>query len=299
MRVFLTGATGLLGKGVASALVARGDQVIAVSRSPPPGAGGVTWVTGDPGAPGPWQRAAGGADAIVHLAGEPIASRRWSAAQKEKLVQSRVSSTRLVVEAMAQAPAPRAGVLVTASGAGYFGPRGEEDLSEDSTPGQDFLARLCVAWEAESRKAGAQGARACQLRFGAVLARDGGALARMLPAFRFFVGGPLGDPRKWFPWIHETDAVGLVLAALDGKLSGPVNAVSPGLARMGTFARQLGAALGRPAFLRVPEVALRLMLGELGAAIVPGQKIHPRAALSAGFRFAFESLDAALRDCVR
>jgi uncharacterized protein (TIGR01777 family) len=292
MRVVVTGASGLVGSLVLERLRGRGDQVIGVARRPEAAAAGVEWVVGDVTERGAWQDAVAGADAVVHLAGEPLDARRWSPEQKGRLTRSRVEGTRRVVEAQARRAAPA--VLVSASAVGYFGPRGEEPLDEDSAPGTDFLAGLCQDWE-EAARASAPHVRVVCLRFAVVLSRRGGALARMLPAFKMFVGGPLGDARAWFPWIHEEDAAGLVLHALDqGTLRGPVNAVAPELVRMGDFVQALGRRLGRPSALPVPLAALRVVLGELAGSINPGQKVVPRAAVAAGYHFRHERLDSAL-----
>jgi uncharacterized protein (TIGR01777 family) len=297
MRVAVTGASGLLGRAVINHLLSTrdgGSQVLALSRSPHAAAGGVQWLQADVTTAGPWQDAVASADAVVHLAGEPLDSRRWSAAQKARLVQSRVASTERLIEALAR-PGRRVTTLVAASAVGYYGARGEEPLEEQAAPGHDFLADLCRRWEEAVQDAVPLGVRAVSLRFGVVLSRHGGALARMVPAFKMFVGGPLGDPQAWFPWIHEEDAAGLVLHALTTpSLSGAVNAVSPGLVRMADLARALGRQLNRPSLFRVPTGALRLILGEMGGALAPGQKVIPRAALDAGYRFRHERLDSAL-----
>jgi uncharacterized protein (TIGR01777 family) len=289
MKIVVTGASGLLGCKILERL--RGHDVTAVSRRTRTGRDGAVWVQGDIATAGSWQHAVEAADAVIHLAGEPLADKRWSPARKESLRASRIESTRRVVEAMGGRPA----VLVSASATGFYGPRGEEPLEEDARPGADFLAALCQDWEAEAMAAAARGVRTVCLRFGVVLSREGGALARMLPAFKLFVGGPLGDPHNWFPWIHADDAAGLVAHALaTPALAGPVNAVAPGRVRMGEFARALGSALGRPALMAVPLPALRLMLGELAEAINPGQKVIPRAALATGYHFVYEGVDSAL-----
>jgi uncharacterized protein len=294
MRIVVTGASGLLGGRVlrrlgrhaVTAVSRRTRQTPAVAQPD-----GVSWVQGDVSVAGPWQRAVEEADVVVHLAGEPIGDKRWSPAQKERLRSSRVESTRRVVEALGRRPA----VLVSASAVGFYGPRGEEPLDEDAGPGSNFLSELCQQWESEVRAASTRGVRTVCLRFGVILSGHGGALARMLPPFRLFVGGPLGDAQNWFPWIHEDDAAGLVVHALEtAALAGPVNAVAPGLVRMGEFTRTLGSVLHRPAAIPVPLPALRLLLGELAEGINPGQKVIPRAALATGYHFVHERVDSAL-----
>jgi len=293
MRVFVTGATGLVGSLLIERLRARGDQVLALSRGAPThGSAGVEWVRGDPTQSGPWQERAAECDAVVHLAGESIAARRWSAQQKERLRSSRIEGTRRVVEAVTRTPGRR---LICASGAGYYGPRGEESLDETAAPGSDFLAQLCRDWEAEALAARAHGTGVALLRFGVVLSTRSGALVKMLPAFRLFLGGPLGPPERWFPWIHEDDAAGLALLAVDGGIEGPVNAVAPEAVRMAEFAAAIGAALGRPARLRAPLFALRLAVGEMADVVSPGQRLVPRAALEANYHFEQPSLRPALQ----
>jgi uncharacterized protein (TIGR01777 family) len=293
MRVFLTGASGLLGGLLIDRLLARGDEIRSLSRQARAGRPGLSWVTGDVTAAGDWQRHVDGTDAVVHLAGESLADGRWTAKRKRELVDSRVQGTRNVVAAVAAAAA-RPRVVVAASGVHAYQARGEDELDESAALGTGFLAELCRAWEAETAAAGGHGARTVSLRMGVVLSARGGAMDKLRTAFSLFVGGPLGDSAAWFPWIHEEDAVGLMLLALDRELRGPVNAVAPGPVRMGDFARALGRALRRPAILPVPALALRLVLGEMATMVNPGLKVVPRAALAAGYRFAHPSLDGAL-----
>jgi uncharacterized protein (TIGR01777 family) len=298
LRVFLTGASGLIGSRLARDLVRDGHGVRAVSRLERSArvdstSGGIEWIVGDIGEEGQWCDALDGCDAVVHLAGEPVAAGRWTAARKQRLVSSRVESTRLMVAAMQRASvSPR--TLVCASASGFYGARGDEELSEASAPGDDFLARLCVDWEAAANKAVAQQVRVVSLRFGVVLSQSGGALARMRVPFKLGLGGPLGPPESWFPWVHEDDAVGLARFALEQRVAGPVNVVAPGCVTMGEFAKTLGRVLGRPALLPVPKWLLDLALGEMAAGLTPGQKIAPQAALAAGYAFRHPAVASAL-----
>jgi len=303
-RIFVTGASGLIGSELCRQRTAAGDEVVALSRRPRPSrSGGPRWVQGDVLEPGDWLTQAARSDVVVHLGGESIASGRWTAARKRRLWESRVESAQRLVEAFAVAPR-RPGLLISASACGFYGPRGEEVLDESAGPGDDFLSRLCVAWEGAAQAAGGPDTRVVCLRFGVVLSARAGALARMLLPFRLGLGGPLGPPERWFPWIHLSDAVGLVAHALDpppatgeaGILRGPVNAVAPEAVRMGEFARSLGRVLHRPALLPVPLPLLRLALGELATGLVPGQRVLPRAAQDAGYCFAQPRLEPALRD---
>jgi uncharacterized protein (TIGR01777 family) len=297
MRVVLTGATGLVGEAALARLRQRGDDVLGVARRVPAAREGVEWLAADLTEPGPWQAALASRapEAVVHLAGEPLDVGRWTKARKERLVRSRVETTRRIVEAIAGAAAPPR-VLVCASAVGIYGARGEELLEESSAPGAGFLAELCQRWEEEAGRASHAGVRTVSLRFAPVLSRRGGALPRMARAFKLFVGGPLAAREPWFPWIHEDDAAGLVLHAVShtGALSGPVNAVAPEHVRMGQFADALGRALRRPAALTVPAWALRAVLGELAGSIVPGQKIVPAAALASGYQYQHPTLAGAL-----
>ncbi len=304
MRVFVTGASGLLGSRVCRRLCAKGFEIVALSRRPQSGvqddaAAAFRWVRGDPVQAGPWLEEAVAADAVVHLAGEPIAGGRWTRARKRRLVESRVKSTTLIAAALREAGGDSK-TLINASAVGYYGSRGEEECTEQSPPGDDFLARLCRDWERAGLRAECPTLRVVCLRFGVILSLDGGALAKLLPPFRMGLGGPIGPAERWFPWIHESDAVGFVERALVGspQWRGVVNAVAPEPARMGEFASTLGRALGRPARFPIPLAVLRLALGEAADALNPGQKILPARALEDRYVFAFPGLAAALRDLV-
>lgn len=307
MRVFVTGATGLVGRALCVELSRRGDDVVALSRNPQPvRERAQRWVVGDPGREGAWCGEIDGSDAVVHLAGESIAGGRWTRARKARLVASRVESTRIISQTIARCASPPE-VLICASATGYYGARGEEPLAEEAPPGDDFLAGLCRDWEAAAQEGAGDALRVVCMRFGVVLSAQGGALAQMLPPFRLGLGGPLGPRDRWFPWIHESDAVGLTLHALGAAsssprrsdlLRGPVNAVAPEAVRMGEFATALGAALGRPARLTVPLFALRLVLGELAELLSPGQRVLADRALASGYGFAHPNLDSAIRNCL-
>jgi uncharacterized protein (TIGR01777 family) len=295
MHVFVTGATGLIGRALCPALLERGHQVTALSRAPPavsrlPAA--VSVIAGDPTAPGPWQDALARADACVSLAGESLDA-RWTGARKRTFRESRVQATRNVAEVLRRR-GPR--VLVAGSAVGWYGDRGEEPLDETAGPGTGFLAELCRAWEEAARPA-TERDRLVLLRTGLVLARDGGALPRMALPFRLFVGGPLGDGRFWQPWIHIADVVGIILFALeDRRAEGPLNATAPEPVRNRDLARAIGRALHRPSALPVPAVAVRLALGEMGDVALSSQRVLPAKALALGYRFRFPEVEGALRD---
>jgi len=294
VKVVVAGANGLIGSHLAGALRERGDTVVPLVRTPR-APGDVRW---DPGAAGEWTRALDGCDAVVNLAGANVGARRWSEGYKSEIRESRIRSTRALVDAMAGARSkPR--VFVSASAVGYYGGRGDEEVTESTPAGSDFLAQVCREWEGEALRAEQLGVRTVLLRTGVVLDRNDGALKKMIPPFKAFVGGPIGSGKQWVPWIHIDDEVGVILWALDGGVRGPVDAVSPNPARMKEFARELGRALGRPALFPVPGAALRLAVGEMAEVLLDGQKASARKAVDGGYRFRFADLPAALRDVLR
>jgi uncharacterized protein (TIGR01777 family) len=296
MHVFVTGATGLIGRGLCRALVARGDRVTALSRAPNAAArlpAGVRVLSGDPAASGPWQDELALADACVHLAGEPVANGRWTAARRRRIRSSRVDATRNVADVLRER-GPR--TLVSGSAVGVYGSRGDEVLDEEAAPGEGFLAEVSQAWEAAAAPAGAR-ARVTLLRTGIVLSREGGALPKLVRPFRVFAGGPLGDGRFYQPWIHAADEVGLVLFALDDeRVRGPLNAAAPEPVRNRDLARAIGQVLGRPSALPTPAIAIRLAVGEVASEILASQRVVPRKALALGYRFRFPGLEQALRE---
>jgi uncharacterized protein (TIGR01777 family) len=292
MRIAIAGGTGFLGRALSDRLRGRGDDVRILSRQPS-APGQVQW---DPRQPaGAWTDEIGAADAVINLAGEPVDRGRWTEARKNVLVDSRVTATRAIVAAMA-ARESRA-TLLNASAVGFYGSRGSEIVTEDSQPGDDFLARLCREWESEALAASPRG-RVVLLRTGLVLDARGGALSRLLLPFRLGVGGALGDGQQYWPWIHREDWVSLVLFAIDHSvLSGPVNLSAPNPVTNREFSRVLAQVLRRPSFLPAPAFALRLVLGEMAEAMVlGGQRAVPAKAQSAGFSFAFTDLAKALED---
>jgi uncharacterized protein (TIGR01777 family) len=297
MHVFLTGATGLIGNALLRQLLARGHVVTALSRTAAPRlVPGVKLIQGDPAAAGPWEDALAACDACIHLAGEPVAAGRWNEARKRAIRESRVASTARIAEVLA-ARGPT--VLVSGSAVGFYGSRGDEVLDEASSPGSGFLADVCVAWEAAARPAEAR-ARVVLLRTGIVLAREGGALPRMLLPFKLFAGGPLGSGEFWQAWIHLADEVGLILWALEqGAVRGPLNLTAPEPALQRDLARAIGRALGRPSALPMPAPALKLALGELATVVLASQRVVPRKAQDLGYAFRFPALQPALDDLLR
>lgn len=295
-RVVLAGASGLIGRALARAVRGHGFEALCLVRRPPSAPDEAFW---DPGQgvldPGVLE----GAAAVVNLAGRSLAPGRWTAAARREIVASRVQSSRLLVEAIGRAAA-RPAAFISASAIGYYGDRGDEVLTESSPPGRGFLADLVQAWEAEARRADALGVRVVCTRFGLVLARGGGALRPLLPAFRLGLGGPLGSGRQWWSWVHLDDLVGAILMAIGNPaLEGPVNVVAPGPVTNRDFARALGAALRRPAVLPAPAFALRLLLGAMAdEMILASQRVLPVRLQRAGFEFRWPSLRPALADLV-
>jgi hypothetical protein len=300
MRVTVTGATGLIGSSLVAALRERGAQVTVLSRDPDRARerlGDVEAVGWDPLAePAPVQ-ALEQRDAVLHLAGEPVAQ-RWSAKVKRAIRDSRAIGTRNLVEGLTLAQA-RPSLLLSSSATGYYGAHGEEPLDEDAPPGSDFLAQVCVEWEAAAATARALGTRVVQLRTGVVLDRAGGALAKMLPPFKLGVGGPVAGGYQYMSWIHAQDVVGMMLAALaDERWSGPVNATAPEPVSNRAFSQVLGRVLGRPSLLPVPGLALRALYGEMAEIVTTGARVMPAKALVLGYEFAQPQLEAALRSAL-
>ena len=291
-RVLVTGGTGFVGGRLCSALEARGDSVTVASRSDArPRAPARTVISPQPD--GTW--ALSGVDAVVHLAGEPVAG-RWTTAKRAAIEQSRVAGTRALVSSISMvARGERPPVLVSASAIGFYGDRGEEILDESATPGDDFLARVCVGWEREALEARALGVRVVLLRIGLVMGRGGGALEAMQPLFKAGVGGPLGSGAQWWPWIHIEDVIGLALFALDrGEVEGPLNATAPTPVRQREHAHALGAALHWPAFLPAPAFALKALLGEFSVELLASRRVIPKRATELGYAFLHPTLAPAL-----
>jgi uncharacterized protein (TIGR01777 family) len=295
-QVTLTGATGLIGPKLVAALRDGGAGVTVLSRDPErvrAKLGDVQALRWDPLAEAAPADALRGRDAVLHLAGEPVAQ-RWSASSKRAIRDSRVRGTRNLLEGL-RACDPRPAVLISSSATGYYGAHREEPLDEDAPPGGDFLAQVCVEWEREAAAASRLGVRVVQLRTGVVLDASGGALAKMLPPFKLGVGGPVAGGRQFMSWIHTEDLVGLALTALgDDRWSGPVNATAPAPVENREFARTLGRVLKRPAMLPVPAFALRLAYGDMAQIIITGARVVPAKALVLGFEFRHAELEEAL-----
>ncbi len=302
MRIFVTGGTGLIGSRLIRRLQERKDHVVLLTRRPAFAqeclGGQGTVVEGDPMQAGPWMDAVADCEAVINLAGESIFSRRWNDEFKNLLIDSRMKSTDHVVKALAKNPRTGAGkpkVLVNASAIGYYGPCGDEEISEDGPPGDDTLARVAVEWERAAKAAEASSVRVALIRIGVVLDRAGGALAQMLFPFKLGLGGPVGAGRQWLSWIHNEDMVGIFLLALDHPDAiGPINGTAPNPVTNKAFSKALGRALHRPAFLPVPGFMLKLGLGQVAEILTTGQRVLPKRALALGYQFKFPEIDAAL-----
>jgi uncharacterized protein (TIGR01777 family) len=254
----------------------------------------------DPRGGPPPEGAFDGVDTVIHLAGEPVAEGRWTAAKKERLRESRVAGTRNLVQGMVKL-AVKPKVLISASAVGYYGSQGDSILTEEAKPQADFLAEICAAWERESHAAREIGIRVINPRIGIVLGENGGALAKMLPPFYFGIGSPLGSGKQYMPWVHIDDLVGMILfAAQSEKLAGAMNATAPTPVTNREFTNTLGRVLGRPTFMpAVPPFALKLVLGEFAEVLLMSQRAVPQAALTAGYQFKFRELEPALRDVLK
>ena len=298
MKVTVTGATGTIGTKLVAALEARGDEVTLLSRDPEKargtlGAGG-TAIAWDPNSGPAPREALDGRDAVVHLAGEPVAQ-RWNAKVKERIRSSREVGTRNLVAGIAAAD-PQPKVLVSSSAVGYYGPHGDEALTEATPAGGDFLAEVCQVWEREAEKASGLGLRVVKVRTGVVLDPDGGALKTMLPPFKLGGGGPVAGGRQYMPWIHVDDVVGIYLRALDDEAwSGAVNATAPTPVTNKVFSKALGKALKRPAFAPIPALAIKTLYGEMADIVTKGQRVLPERTLDLGYDFRHPELDEALR----
>lgn len=292
MRVTVTGATGLIGRALVSALRERGDEVTILSRSAP---GAVRWE--DPKAEPPPAEALAGRDAVLHLLGENVAQ-RWTDAAKREIRASRELGTRQAVEGLRRLdPDRRPSTLVSMSAIGWYGARGDERVDESEPPGDDFLAEVVAAWETEARKAEELGLRVAIPRTGVVLASEGGALEKMLPPFRMGIGGPVAGGRQYVPWVHLDDVVGGLLFLLD-QGRGAYNLTAPEPVTNRELSKALGRALHRPAVAPVPALALKALYGEMGRIVTTGVRAVPKRLLEQGYSFKRPDLDDALRAAV-
>lgn len=302
MRVIITGGTGLIGRTLATELAALGNEVVVLSRAPERARGLPARVRAerwDGRSAEGWGPLADGAGAIVNLAGENIGGGRWTAERKRRILQSRVDAGRAVVDAVQRAgSAPR--MVLQASGVGYYGPHGDEELTEQAAPGRDWTAGVAREWEAATAPVEALGVRRVVTRSGVVLSRRGGALPRMLLPFRFFVGGPVGSGRQWLSWVHEADHVAALCHFIHTEsTSGVYNLAAPGAVTNREFARAVGRAMHRPALVPVPAFAMGLLFGEMATTVLDGQRVVPRRLQDEVWAFRFPTIDAALQDLLR
>ncbi len=289
MRVFITGGTGLIGREIVNALLKRGDTPVVLTRNPSSAQAlssqGVQLVEGDPQQSAPWMQQVDGCQGVINLVGESVFGSRWNAEQKRKIRDSRILSTKHLVQAMVEADTPP-GALSSASAIGYYGNVPEAELTEESPPGDDFLAQVCQEWEQAAQRAADQGIRTAMVRIGVVLSQEGGALKQMLTPFKLGLGGPIGAGKQWMSWIHIHDIAGAFIAALDhADAQGPINGTAPHPVRNKEFSKSLAKALHRPCLFPVPPLMLRVMFGEAAEVITGSQRVLPTRLQQLGFTF--------------
>ncbi|MDH3344242.1 MAG: TIGR01777 family oxidoreductase [Desulfobacteraceae bacterium] len=299
MKIFITGGSGFVGTHLVQDLLYRGHRVIVVGTSSahknPPNEN-FRYISADTTLKGPWQDVLEDVDAIINLAGRNI-FKLWSDTYKNQIYNSRILTTRNLVEAV---PESKGIILCSTSGAGYYGNRADEVLMEDASPGSDFLAKVSIDWEKEAFLAEKKGVRVAAMRFGVVLDKNGGALAKMIPAFKFFAGGPLGTGLQWFPWIHMDDLISAINFIIENnEIKGPVNFCAPNPIRNRDFGKALGNVLKRPSFMKVPLFMIRLVMGEMGTLLTNSQKVIPHKLLRHGFKFQHPDIDHALGDILK
>jgi len=291
MNILITGGTGFIGTPLSHALRKSGHMVVVTTRRPSQSPEKFTWrppelIPSD---------AMVEFDAVINLAGESIAPGRWTREKKEKILTSRISTTRALVESMKNADR-KPEVLINASAVGYYGAHEDDYVTEDTPPGSDFLADVCKQWEAEAQKAMQLGVRVVLIRIGGVLESDGGALPQMIIPFKFFLGGPIGSGKQWFSWIHRDDVLGIIQYALENEtITGPVNATAPNPVTNKGFSTALGKAFGSPSWFPVPGFIVKLTLGELGSVLLTGQRVVPEKAIKEGYEFKYTDVDQALK----
>jgi uncharacterized protein len=298
MKFFMTGGTGFVGSYLSKQLAQRGHEITILTRSSrprPDSDPAITFVQGDPTEPGPWMQILTEHDVVINLAGASIFV-RWTEENKKIIRNSRVLTTRHIVEALAATPARQTKLLLSTSAIGCYGDRGDEELTENSPPGQDFLGQLAQEWESEALKAQDLGVRVAITRFGIVLGRGGGILEKLVPLFKAFLGGPVGSGRQWFSWIDQSDQLRAFLFVLEHpSLQGPINFTSPQPVRNAELAKALGKVLNRPSWVPAPAFMVKMAMGEFAEVVLGGQKVLPTKLLAAGFAFEYPTIEAALR----
>jgi len=298
MNILVTGGSGFIGANLSDYLLSRGHQVTAVGRSAAQHRirhENYRYISANTTRTGPWQEAVENSEAVVNLAGTTI-FKRWTATTKKQIYDSRILTTRNVTAAL---PAGKNIPLCSASGAGYYGSRGDDILKEDQSAGNDFLAGVSLDWEKAALQAADKGIRVVVMRFGVILGNNGGAMAKMIPAFKLFVGGPMGSGNQWFPWLHMDDLMAAILFVLEHQeVSGPLNFCAPNPVRNRELVKTLGEVLKRPSFMPAPTFMIRIVLGEFGNVFLGSQRTIPDKLLSHGFSFQYPDLKSALRAVV-
>jgi hypothetical protein len=299
-KIIITGTTGLIGQKLCSKLLELGNEITIFTRNPEAAKnvvrGAKKYVKWNYNKPEEWKDYLNETDSVIHLAGTNLGAKRWNNEFKKELFNSRIESTRQLVNTIKNCgDKPKS--LITASAVGYYGDGGDEVLIEKSNPGKDFLSNLCYEWEKEAEKIEDQNVRRVSLRIGLTLSSEGGVLKKLLPPFKIFLGGPLGNGKQWFPWIHIEDLINIIIHAIKtDSLLGPVNIASPGIVRMNDFATSIGKVLQRPSFFQVPKFILKIAVGEFADAIISGQKVSVDKLLKSGFNFRFADLESALKN---
>ncbi len=300
MKILITGGTGFVGAQLTSRLIRDGHEVTVLTRSlkgAKASSPEISYLERDPTQKGLWQESIKDQDAVINLAGASIFS-KWTEEHKKAIRESRVNTTKNIVEAI-PSPPERLFTLISTSAVGYYGFHGDEEVDEQSPPGTDFLARIALEWEAEALKAREKGALVVTTRFGIVLGERGGALSQMIPLFKKCIGGPIGSGKQWFSWVHIKDLVEAFAFLLrHPEISGPVNVCSPNPIRNGDLAKALGKALHRPSFIPAPAFMVKLVLGEFGSVILEGQRVIPKRLLENGFVFEYPTIEKALQNIV-
>jgi uncharacterized protein (TIGR01777 family) len=301
-RIIITGATGLIGSKIADKLISRGEEVVVFTRSPKKAKEKIknahSYVKWDYNLQGGWQESIIEVDAVIHLAGENVMGNRWNEKHKKKVMESRKIGTQNLVEAICNTK-NKCKTFVCASAIGFYNNDINIVVDEDSPAGNDFLADVTSNWEKEAAKVEKCNVRRVSIRIGIVLSKEGGALEKMLTPFKFFVGGPIGSGKQWVPWIHIDDVVNLFIYSLDTEIKGSLNAVSPNPVTMNTFAKTIGKFLDKPAFFKVPEFLLNIVLGDAAKLITRGSRVLPKKTISAGYKFKYENLEKALNDILK
>lgn len=302
-KIVITGATGLIGKNLAHKLYEQGNQIIVFSRNSKTARNilkeDFEYIDWNYKNPELWLDKISQADVVIHLAGINLFARRWNDEFKNEIIISRRDTTKSLADAIINSSV-KPKVFISASGVGYYGDGGDQILNEDSPPGKDFLAEVCKVWEAEAAEVERIGVRRVSIRTGIVLSTEDGALKRMLLPFKLFIGGPLGNGKQWFPWIHIDDIVGIYIHAIENEnLSGAVNAASPNICTMKEFASTLGKILNRPSLFSVPKFALKLAIGEAADVALMSQRVSVKKILDSGYKFKFENLESALKNLLK